>query len=172
MCMPSFGPPKTPEVTEMMIAVASLAVLPAAAPTPASSSASDDVDSLKKKIDDLAKKLDELAHKHDTEKEEEKEEDDEKKEEKEDEEAPPEEAPPEEAPPEEAPPEEAPPAVVCATKPYGQCAGMNFTQTKVEKSAYNVSAGAAPLSCCPEGTSCVTFGPVWGMCMPAWVKRA
>ena len=146
----------------MMIAVASLAVLPAAAPTPASSSASDDVDSLKKKIDDLAKKLDELAHKHDTEKEEEKEEDDEKKEEKED----------EEAPPEEAPPEEAPPAVVCATKPYGQCAGMNFTQTKVEKSAYNVSAGAAPLSCCPEGTSCVTFGPVWGMCMPAWVKRA
>ena len=162
MCMPSFGPPKTPEVTEMMIAVASLAVLPAAAPTPASSSASDDVDSLKKKIDDLAKKLDELAHKHDTEKEEEKEEDDEKKEEKED----------EEAPPEEAPPEEAPPAVVCATKPYGQCAGMNFTQTKVEKSAYNVSAGAAPLSCCPEGTSCVTFGPVWGMCMPAWVKRA
>ena len=56
----------------------------------------------------------------------------------------------------------------CATKPFGQCAGMNFTKTKAERDAYNVTAGAQPLACCPPGTSCVVFGPVWGMCMPAF----
>eukprot|EP00966_Prymnesium_polylepis_P283701 6554230-Prymnesium_polylepis.1 len=24
------------------------------------------------------------------------------------------------------------------------------------------------LACCPAGTVCRTFGPVWGMCMPSW----
>jgi len=60
------------------------------------------------------------------------------------------------------------PADPCPTKPFHQCAGMNFTQTKDEKDAYNVTAGANQFACCPAGTSCVTFGPVWGMCMPSW----
>ena len=60
----------------------------------------------------------------------------------------------------------------CANKPFGQCAGMNFTQTKEERDAYNFTAGAAHLSCCPAGTSCVVFGPVWGMCMPSWSSPA
>ena len=62
----------------------------------------------------------------------------------------------------------APPVDPCTTKPVGQCAGMNFTQTKEERDAYNFTAGATRLSCCPAGTSCVVFGPVWGMCMPSW----
>ena len=62
------------------------------------------------------------------------------------------------------------PPAVCPTKPFGQCAGMNFSQTKTERDQYNFTAGAQSLSCCPEGTSCVTFGPAWGMCMPAFGK--
>ena len=41
-------------------------------------------------------------------------------------------------------------------------------QTKAQKNMYNITAGAQPLTCCPAGTNCVTFGPVWGMCMPSW----
>jgi hypothetical protein len=61
------------------------------------------------------------------------------------------------------------PSAPCMTKPFGQCAGMNFTAGAV---GYNFSKGApaTPLACCPAGTSCVTFGPVWGMCMPAFGK--
>lgn len=57
----------------------------------------------------------------------------------------------------------------CMTKPFGQCGGfnmtkgahsfVNFTQTTLEN---NYEA------CCPTGTACVMFGPVWGMCMPAF----
>ena len=43
----------------------------------------------------------------------------------------------------------APPVDPCTTKPFGQCAGMNFTQTKEERDAYNFTAGATRLSCCP-----------------------
>jgi len=57
----------------------------------------------------------------------------------------------------------------CPTKPYGQCAGLNFSATKEEKDLYNYSTAASTLACCPAGTSCVSFGPVWGMCMPSWV---
>ena len=59
------------------------------------------------------------------------------------------------------------PPAPCTTKPFGQCAGMNFTAGGV---GYNFTkdAAAPPLACCPAGTSCVTFGPVWGMCMPAF----
>lgn len=56
----------------------------------------------------------------------------------------------------------------CVTKPFTQCAGMNFTQTKTERDAYNFTAGAGQFACCPAGTSCVNFGPVFGMCMPSW----
>ena len=68
---------------------------------------------------------------------------------------------------EDAKEEEAPEP--CTTKPFGQCAGMNFTETKAERAAYNITEGAAvhPLACCPAGMSCMVFGPVWGMCMPA-----
>jgi len=62
------------------------------------------------------------------------------------------------------PPTEAP----CATKPFGQCAGMNFTAPKAALGALNFTGTAAPLSCCPDGTKCVSFGPVWGMCMPSF----
>ena len=56
----------------------------------------------------------------------------------------------------------------CPTKPFGQCAGLNFSAPADIKDLYNFSGTPLPLSCCPAGTSCVTFGPVWGMCMPAW----
>ena len=56
---------------------------------------------------------------------------------------------------------------VCTTKPFGQCAGMNFTAGAV---GYNFSAKAEPYACCPEGQECLQFGPVWGMCMPSWAK--
>lgn len=72
----------------------------------------------------------------------------------------------------EEPPAPAPEACTTIAKPYGQCAGMNMTQTKEERKAYNITDGAAahPLACCPAGTSCVVFGPVWGMCMPTFGK--
>jgi len=57
----------------------------------------------------------------------------------------------------------------CATKPFGQCAGMNFTAPKAERAAHNFSTVAEPFACCPTGTSCVSFGPVYGQCMPSWV---
>ena len=58
----------------------------------------------------------------------------------------------------------------CTTKPFGQCSGMNFTAPKDEKNTFNYTTGSsAPFACCPAGTSCVQFGPVWGMCMPGWV---
>ena len=57
----------------------------------------------------------------------------------------------------------------CTTKPFGQCAGMNFSQPKDVRDAFNFSAPVSSLACCPDGMQCVTFGPVWGMCMPAWV---
>jgi len=60
-------------------------------------------------------------------------------------------------------------APACATKPFGQCAGMNFSQPKDVRDAFNFSAPVSSLACCPDGMECVTFGPVWGMCMPAWV---
>jgi len=60
----------------------------------------------------------------------------------------------------------APEADVCATKPFGQCSGMNFSSTKAERNLFNFTAPAETLACCPAGTTCITFGPVWGMCMP------
>ena len=66
----------------------------------------------------------------------------------------------------QAPKEDA--AEACTTKPFGQCAGMNFTSSKADKDSYNFTAGSAELACCPAGTRCVVFGPVWGMCMPAF----
>jgi len=59
----------------------------------------------------------------------------------------------------------------CPTKPFGQCAGMNFTQPDV-KLTYNYSSAAQAFACCPPGTACVSFGPVWGMCMPSMVPDA
>ena len=66
----------------------------------------------------------------------------------------------------QAPKEDA--AEACTTKPFGQCAGMNFTSSKADKDSYNFTAGSTPFACCPAGTRCVVFGPVWGMCMPAF----
>jgi len=57
----------------------------------------------------------------------------------------------------------------CPTKPFEQCAGMNFTDSKAEAPAYNFSTAARQTVCCPAGTVCVSFGPVWGQCMPSWV---
>ena len=48
----------------------------------------------------------------------------------------------------------------CATKPFGQCAGMNFSASKDDRDAYNFTTAAEPFACCPAGTSCVSFGPV------------
>ena len=65
-------------------------------------------------------------------------------------------------------PEPEPEEEPCPTKPFHQCSGMNFTQTKAEKKAFNFTSGGDEVACCPAGTSCVSFGPVWGMCMPSW----
>jgi len=56
--------------------------------------------------------------------------------------------------------------VACTTKAYAQCGGMNFTEAKHPSYQYNTTA--EPFACCPPGTSCVAFGPVWAMCMPTW----
>jgi len=67
--------------------------------------------------------------------------------------------------------EEAPPSSAggaCPTKPFGQCAGMNFSKPDAGLE-YNFSTPADDLACCPAGTACVKFGPVWGMCMPSWL---
>jgi len=58
----------------------------------------------------------------------------------------------------------------CATKPFGQCSGMNFSEPKDKRNAFNFTAGAPEFTCCPEGTHCITFGPVWGLCMPSFLK--
>lgn len=55
------------------------------------------------------------------------------------------------------------PAAACATKPFGQCSGMNFT---TGGAGFNFSGSAEPFACCPDGMSCLVMGPVWGMCMP------
>jgi len=55
----------------------------------------------------------------------------------------------------------------CPTLPFHQCAGLNFT---AGGTGYNFSKVASQTACCPVGTSCVVFGPVWGMCMPSWGK--
>ena len=55
----------------------------------------------------------------------------------------------------------------CPTKPFGQCAGMNFSNADAGLT-FNFTTGASPFACCPAGASCVSFGPVWGMCMPSW----
>lgn len=71
----------------------------------------------------------------------------------------------------------------CATKMWGQCAGINFNTSKADRSAafdhmFNASAPAplpktaVPFACCPTGSSCVTMGPMWGMCMPSWMPGA
>jgi len=60
-------------------------------------------------------------------------------------------------------------AAPCPTKPFEQCGGMNFTAPKLERAGYNFSVTAEPTKCCPPGTSCVSFGPVWAQCMPEWV---
>jgi len=65
------------------------------------------------------------------------------------------------------------PAPACATKPFGQCSGINATGTKADWSTFNFSKAAAPsvpFRCCPAGTDCVSYGPAWGMCMPDWGK--
>ena len=153
MCMPAFGPPKNAEVAEMITTVAALAVLPSAdsaAASDASESPAEPADSkaaLEEQMAKLQEKLNELAAKRSEKaKQDAKDAKDAKASSK-----------------SEASAEEA-----CATKPFGQCAGMNFTQTKAQKNMYNITAGAQPLTCCPAGTNCVTFGPVWGMCMPSW----
>lgn len=69
----------------------------------------------------------------------------------------------------EEPKEADEPPAPCTTKPFGQCAGMNFTAPAATYN-FSKSAPAPSLACCPAGTSCVTFGPVWGMCMPAFGK--
>ena len=51
-------------------------------------------------------------------------------------------------------------AEACPTKPFGQCAGLNFTSSKPEKDAYNYTTGEGQFACCPAGTSCIEFGPV------------
>ena len=59
-------------------------------------------------------------------------------------------------------------ADACSTKMFGQCAGMNFTSTKSEKKGFNFTEGGEQFACCPVGSTCMQFGPVWGMCMPDW----
>ena len=65
------------------------------------------------------------------------------------------------------------PADECTTKPFGQCGGFNFT--KGAHSFVNFSKTTSEPNyeaCCPTGTQCVMFGPVWGMCMPGFGKPA
>ena len=57
-------------------------------------------------------------------------------------------SPPSPPPP---PPPSAPPA--CPTKPFGQCAG--------------IKPPAEPTACCPPDTTCVHFGPIFGLCVPS-----
>lgn len=52
-------------------------------------------------------------------------------------------------------------AEACTTKPFGQCAGMNFSGTAADRAAHNFSMVAEPFACCPLGTSCISFGPVY-----------
>mmetsp|Transcript_57921 Transcript_57921/g.152157 ORF Transcript_57921/g.152157 Transcript_57921/m.152157 type:complete len:95 (+) Transcript_57921:173-457(+) len=53
----------------------------------------------------------------------------------------------------------------CPTKAFGQCAGLDLTKPNASL-GYNFSLVARQFVCCPAGTSCVFFGPTWGMCMP------
>ena len=48
----------------------------------------------------------------------------------------------------------------CATKPFQQCAGMNFSASKADRDAHNFTEVAQQFACCPAGTACVAFGPV------------
>mmetsp|Transcript_4914 Transcript_4914/g.12064 ORF Transcript_4914/g.12064 Transcript_4914/m.12064 type:complete len:185 (+) Transcript_4914:214-768(+) len=45
----------------------------------------------------------------------------------------------------------------CTTKPYEKCAGMDFSRP---------DPGPRVFTCCPDGSECVLFGQVWGMCVP------
>ena len=56
----------------------------------------------------------------------------------------------------------------CTTKLFGQCSGMNFTAPELDKNLFNFSSSGEQFACCPDGSACVKFGPVWGMCMPQW----
>ena len=48
----------------------------------------------------------------------------------------------------------------CATKPYHQCAGMNFSTSAAERKAYDFAGEAKEFSCCPDGHQCTKMGPV------------
>ena len=61
----------------------------------------------------------------------------------------------------------------CATKMWGQCSGMNFSQPEAVWNSLNFSDPGAVSSqneaCCPAGSSCLKMGKFWGMCMPSWL---